>query len=110
VFADQGKASLCMVERQLSFPIRRCVARLTRSAETPEMRILFGMATRACLRRAPKMLVPTVTSQTLCTRMASGKRIVRQIVIKSGGVKLNQLKAAAVMITMAGLALRAAGR
>jgi hypothetical protein len=110
VFANQAKARLCMVERQLPFPIRRCVAGLARPAETTKMRIFLGMAACARLRCAPKMPVPAVTSQTLCTRVSAGERIVRQIVIKGGRVKLNQLEAAAVMITMTRFTLHAAGR
>jgi hypothetical protein len=108
VFTHQAKACLCMVERQLTLPIRRCVAGLARPAETTKMRIFFRMTTCASLRRTAKVLVPAVASKAPRARMSAGKRIVGQIVIKGGGVELNQLETATMVITMTRLTLRSA--
>lgn len=80
------------------------MATLTVFAETPEVRIFFGMTCCAAGRGPAEMGPGGVAPSAIGLGMTANKRIIGKAVIEGRSIKPHQSKAASMMVTVTGFA------
>lgn len=101
MLACQYKTRFSVIEGQRLFPAEHSMASLAVSTQSPEMRVLLGMAGRTSSCCSAKLIAIAMTARAGGLGMAANQRVVGQIVVEANLLERNQRKITAMMFTVA---------
>lgn len=93
-----------MIKGKRLLPIKSSMAALAVFAQSPQMRILFRMATCAGCVCAAKLVTVAVAPGTGCFDMSADQWVICQTMVEAGFLERNEREVTTVMFAMTGFA------